>query len=565
MARRRSAALAATVAVLAVVALSLAIAAPPASAASPLTIRIINHSGVPDAQVFVLATADGPHAASIPVNGTGVPLTSAGIRQVSPGVNGTGGTYEFTTTDYRSGSFWLSYCSPVGNTPRPSPMTATQRFDQVELTYNGTADQSVWADLTAVSMWGLPIDLAFYNGGTRLTQYDRTNGSRDDIVGALSAAGVQSSAFRLAPNGQFLRVISPVILASAYPSMQPYVTSLAGKAIQVQGRFLRGGDPTTGPYSYAGTFEPDGSITLTGTISSPSGQTSGQPVRVQGNWLWDAVPGMPGFGIYMQNGPYSVGGAIPNGGALANDVYGAIYRDLVAGLAFGYWGGKYGNDSASFTMDPRTGAFQNARATPDPFSPAWNVYEAAITQHGSAYGVPFGDTFVTEAANPLVNGPTNVSVMEMTLRADGASCGAAANAQSVHSTGVYTVDDPSTEDIEVGKGLTILGGDDADDADTVVIDEDLSPSRSSAPVVEVPSDDPFSLVVGGLPASTRMRQEVFVNGGWAPVTVGVTTTYGLLRLPAIEAAESGRIPMRFVTRDGRDFHLVLRVVEAPAR
>ena len=32
---------------------------------------------------------------------------------------------------------------------------------QVELTYNGTGDQSVWADLTAVSMWGLPIDLAF--------------------------------------------------------------------------------------------------------------------------------------------------------------------------------------------------------------------------------------------------------------------------------------------------------------------------------------------------------------------------------------------------------------------
>ena len=62
-----------------------------------------------------------------------------------------------------------------------------------------------------------------------------------------------------------------------------------------------------------------------------------------------------------------------------------------------------------------------------------------------------------------------------------------------------------------------------------------------------------------------MRQEVFVNGGWAPVTVGVTTTGGLLRLPAIEATESGRIPMRFVTRDGRVFHVALSVVEEPAR
>lgn len=565
----------------------------PASADTPLTVRIVNDSGVPDAQVFVLATADGSHAASIPVNGTGVALTSPGITQVSPGRGGTGGTYDITVTDLVSGSFWLSYCSPVGNAPRPSPMTSAVRFDQVELTYNGTSDQSVWSDLTAVSMWGLPIDLAFYDGaGGRLSQYDRSNGSRDAIMATLTGAGVQAGATRLDDSGRFLRIVSPVILASAFPSLQGYVMSVAGTTIQVNGTYSKAGDPNTGPYRYSGTFEADGSITLSGTVTQNGGTGPGTAVRVQGEWLWGPAPGMPGFGVYMQNGPYSVNGAIPNGGALANDVYGAIYRDLVVGFAYGYWGGRYGTDSAAFTMDPRIGAYQLARTAPDPFAPAWNVYDQAITQHGSAYGMPFGDTFVPQSANPLVNGPTNVARMQMTLRADGATCGTgglsatpgsppvaptvpvtaeppvaeapapapAPSGLAVPATPVAAADEDPTS--ALGRGLLRLGADDAEDADEVRVDDRPARQRSEAPVVRVERGDEVALIVGDLPPSTRVRSQVRIGDRWMPLGSGRTGARGRLLLPAVEGTRPGDFAIRLLTPSGATRHLMLRIVRA---
>ncbi|MDO8309846.1 MAG: carbohydrate-binding protein, partial [Actinomycetota bacterium] len=402
------------------------LAASPAAAApgGPLVVRIVNGSGVPDADVFVLVTADGPFPASVPANGTSVRLTDAiaGMQRVSPpGPSGSGGAYEFTVggagQGFVAGSIWVSYGQPLDNTSRPSPVTSPVRFDQVELTYTQGPDPATWADLTAVAMWGIPMSLDFHAGDGLLPDLSRNNGLLSS-PGAGGLAQLAPDAVLRQPDGSFLRVLSPVVAPQAYPDLSGYVHSLAGRRLWVNGEFAREGDPATGPYAYSGVVQADGSIVLSGTVADGPGRVRpGLPVRVDGAWLTGPVAGMPGYGIYMQNGPYAVGGAIPASGGIVNDVYGAIYRDYATAFAYGYWGGRYGDDSAAFTRPPRTSAFAAARPAVEGFT-AWNVFAQVITGSSTAYAMPFGDTFVPDEANPLVPGARGVTRMDITLRPD---------------------------------------------------------------------------------------------------------------------------------------------------
>ena len=400
-------------------------AAPSASADSQgLTIRIVNSSGVPDSQVYVLVTADGPFTSSVPANGTSVRLTdaAAGMVMASPAVGGTGGSYDFTVgaggSGFAAGSLWVSYYAPLSNTARPSPVTSQVRFDQVELTYTASSRPATWADLTAVAMWGIPTNLDFFSRTTLLDQYSRSNGSLADLEAALEP--VAPHAFVHGSDGKFLRVLSPVVSPRSYPDMSAYVTSLAGQRLTVSGQYAKAGDPNTGRYSYSGVLDPSGNVILTGTVrdpAAPGGTRTGSSVRVDAAWLTGPVPSMPGYGVYMQNGPYAVDGAIPASGGIVNDVYGAIYRDYVTAFAYGYWGGRFGNDTADFTRPPRTSAFAAARSNADPF-PAWSAYAQAITSISTAYAMPFGDTFVPDSVNPLVPGIHDVTMMRVTLMSD---------------------------------------------------------------------------------------------------------------------------------------------------
>jgi hypothetical protein len=387
-------------------------------------VRIVNGSGVPDAEVFVLVTADGPFAASVPANGTSIRLTdaTAGMRRVSaPGPTGSGGAYEFTVggagKGFVAGSMWVSYGQPLDNTRRPSPVTSPVRFDQVELTYTQGPDPATWADLTAVAMWGIPMTLDFHAGDQLLPSLSRDNGLLS-TPGAAGLAQLAPNAVLRQPDGSFLRVLSPVVAPQAYPDLSEYVRSLAGRRLPVTGEFAREGDSATGPYTYSGVVQPDGSIELSGTIADGPGRVRpGLPVRVDGDWLTGSVADMPGYGIYMQNGPYAVGGVIPASGGIVNDVYGAVYRDYATAFAYGYWGGRYGDDSAAFTRPPRTSAFAAARLADEGFT-AWNVFAEVVTGSSTAYAMPFGDTFVPDGANPLVPGARGVTRMDITLRPD---------------------------------------------------------------------------------------------------------------------------------------------------
>jgi hypothetical protein len=158
----------------------------------------------------------------------------------------------------------------------------------------------------------------------------------------------------------------------------PYVNSVAGQALTISGTYVGRIAPTPSTYNYSGTFAQDGTITLSGTLVPPPNPAN-QPLKIDGVTLPDA--------IYSNNGPYTVGGKPAQ--VADNDVYAAIYRDVVTGFDFGFVGGKYGSDSAGwYGTTPYHPPYACAPNTADPF---YNQYALLIAANFGAYGFPFAD------------------------------------------------------------------------------------------------------------------------------------------------------------------------------
>ncbi|MDP3971331.1 MAG: hypothetical protein Q8P61_00270 [Candidatus Nanopelagicales bacterium] len=101
--------------------------------------------------------------------------------------------------------------------------------------------------------------------------------------------------------------------------------------------------------------------------------------------------------------------------AVLNDVYGWIYGDLVTAYSFGYWGGKYGNDSAQFSAKP---PFAAARIAPELFA-AWNIWQQAIWATSDSYGMSLGERFKAGGKkSPLIGIGSGAATMQVTLRGD---------------------------------------------------------------------------------------------------------------------------------------------------
>ena len=88
-------------------------------------------------------------------------------------------------------------------------------------------------------------------------------------------------------------------------------------------------------------------------------------------------------GRYLwNNSPYYVGGQLHSG----NDVYGAVYRDLVAGFALWILGSpSYGNDSGRFNVSAAPGPSEAAQ----PNAVNYNPWAAALWPLTDAYGFPY--------------------------------------------------------------------------------------------------------------------------------------------------------------------------------
>jgi hypothetical protein len=346
-----------------------------ASSAQALDVQIVNHSGRPADRVYVMlhggSSADGKLA-----NDTPRRLSSISGRR-------------FALSSISGGRIFFSYGRPVSAAEPPSSDT---RYDKVELTLPGVAN------LTAVDFFAIPFRLQTLNSsGAQLGELAYS--ARTNVIRRALMDAAAPSALVKTREGGFARILSPQLSPQSYPSFTRDIKSMAGRRVTISGAFY--GTPYQ-EFTYSGRFASDGSITLNGTITTPGGSTNpGKTVAVSG-------PSLP-YAIYTVNGPYTVDGQPASVGD--NNVYSVIYRDLLSGFAWGYMGGRYGNDSENWWGKP---PFAAARATPEPYA-TFNEYAAAIYRYSNAYGFSFSDT----GPKPVVVGLDQAATLRITIMGDG--------------------------------------------------------------------------------------------------------------------------------------------------
>ena len=189
---------------------------PTTSASTGLTITVVNNNpDFADDQVFVMAQAGGTELVADPQS-----LSSRN---------------SFTVASIRSGRVFVSLGEPLPPEGEPSPDTSPIRYDTVELTYPGVAN------LTAVDMFGIPLDLEVFDADGRPMGAKRwgcyTDVVRDTLSDSLTAAGGDPSrTVRTDRTGRFLRLVSPNIVSglhpSGYPRFDTYLASVAGATRQ---------------------------------------------------------------------------------------------------------------------------------------------------------------------------------------------------------------------------------------------------------------------------------------------------------------------------------------------
>jgi hypothetical protein len=330
-------------------------------AAADITVSVVNKSGKPAGDVYVMlsggSSSDGQLPNQVPVKLS--KLTSSRFKLASI-----------------SGRIYFSYGAPVNDA---EPPTWPTRYDKVELTYPGVTN------LTAVDFFGIPFKEQTFDAAGKPLGTLSWNATTNTVVNALLKIPGANGALVKNSDGQFVRILSPQLSPSSYPSMAKYIASLKGARLTEHGAFF--GNPFQ-RFDYSGVFGGAGSTTLSGSLTPITGPSKpGYPLTVAGSTLPPA--------IYTIDGPYMWGGKTHRVGD--NDVYAVIYRDLLAGFAWGYWGGKYGNDSASWQGKP---PFAAARKTPTSYA-TYNQYAAVVYKYSDAYGFSFSDTGPKPVQLPL--------------------------------------------------------------------------------------------------------------------------------------------------------------------
>jgi hypothetical protein len=345
-------------------------------ASAAISVQIVNQSGKPAGQVYVMlsggSSSDGQLSNEV--------ATKLGKLRRS----------QFTLSNF-SGRIYFSYGAPVTSA---EPPTWPTRYDKVELTYPGVAN------LTAVDFFGIPFKLLARNARGNALGTLAWSAPTDTIEKALLAIPGARRALVKARGGGFARILSPQLSPSSYPSLKQYVGSVRGIHLNVSGSFF--GNPFQ-TFAYSARFGGLGTTTLNGTITPRGGRRAGgAALGVAGSTLPAA--------IYTVDGPYTWGGATHR--VSDNDVYAVVYRDLIAGFAWGYWGGKYGNDSARWQNKPPFEAARLKRTKPR--YATYNEYAAVVYRYSNAYGFSFSDTGAKKVQLPL----TGAATLQITILPD---------------------------------------------------------------------------------------------------------------------------------------------------
>jgi hypothetical protein len=391
-----------------------------AAPAAAVNVQIVNSSGRPASSIYLLlekgSSSDGQ------------------LQEDTPKLLSEINESTFSLGAISGARLYFSYGAPVKDNEPPAAPT---RYDKIELTNPGVAD------LTAVDFFAIPFNMqSLDSGGATVGDAVGYRCYTSTIVQKLREVG---PAAEVTSGGQFVRFLSPQLAAEgSYPSLAPYIESMVGQTIEVNDTFAKEGEAAK-QLSYQGTFEPGGSITLTGTITTGGTPAPGLPLHIEGATLPQ--------GVYTGDGAFTVNGQPAD--VSQNNEYSVIYRDIVAGFGLGYWGGKYGNDSANWLHKPN---FAAARLSGSPF-PVYSLYASTIAEYSSAYGYSFSELGPDEVTVPL---EASVATLRVTIDPDQgpATPGCVGEATpATPSTGTTTGSSPgSSPGVSPGAGSHPGGG-----------------------------------------------------------------------------------------------------------
>ena len=459
-------------------------------AAGPVTFTIVNSTGLPDSAISVSVMADPSkvpnYITKAPVSGfagvnttslTTVPFISlpayssdkhSGAFVVQPGVE--------------AGVIYMSQGS-LGSSHPPSPVSSPNRYAMGEFTYTPTG--TLFEDLTLIDQVGFAMSSTLYSaavgnpkvpGSYRSTECFSTiaSGIANMVPAAMTTANADGSGgiIRYQADGSLAGLIG----AAKKPQLYLNATGHGAASAQTYVQYVQKIAPLHINDIHSNKKEQPGEFNYTATYSSKqtAGGTGNWTLSGQIDGVWDArlkkfvgyVPGPtmtiesaslygPGshggtaYAIYGEDGPFMLSGTgIPssyqtwgNGSQLVGSGYQdfakTLYRDFIAGFAYGYWGGgpgphssipapgnDTGSQTANFLTNPRISAYQNAGGPSA--SKSWNLYDALIRQDSTgdpttwskgegknkqtytnaipsgAYGTAYSDTFLDSKLSPAV-------------------------------------------------------------------------------------------------------------------------------------------------------------------
>lgn len=313
------------------------------------------------------------------------------------------GTYDLTHVE--SGRIYFSYGKAL-STDAPDGANSGDtdyytRFDKIELTYDSGSGGK--ANLTSVDFYAIPFSLETYltdNGTNKeicIGQFTLKKGSNGNALqtSILSVVGSGKTADAEVLSGKdIVRVLSPVKAPAAYASLDAYVDAVVSgfNAFDIKGTFY---GTSGGTYDFAAAVDST-NITLT--------QTGMSTIIVPISSLKSTASN--GSAIYTCNGPFTVGG---NPATVSdNNIYSAVYRDLVAGLNFGYLKTANGTDSSAWWSKT-------------PFSSASDYYNQYASEVNNGYPGAYGFPFSDRQKNVLLDLGGDVNKLGITVLADDAS------------------------------------------------------------------------------------------------------------------------------------------------
>lgn len=432
------------------------------TASAQVTIEIVNDSGQPDTNVFI--KAPGKYADSDPAH---IPITPTNLfvdisntnppnpdsvrlsdltpvsQRVSAISGRTNNVYAVQADYIASGSIYFTFGRPFSFTnglqPSPPPDSAGNafRYDYAELSISDTNAANNAVDVTYVDKFGIPLQMEWFNN-SNLVAGSYVYASTKTLVERFSDAGFGPAVFSLETNNiapgwsysgpdsytNFARILSPQKVSGTnasvapYPAITNYLNSLVGEsnAFWLNGASPQGGFYYVGYQASLGEVSGGWQVTLAQTTNLPAFNSI---TGVAYTNTITFVISNANASQYVYGAPVGPNFYSVNGVLVTTDTSGTypvetwMIGDVLSAINYGFWGGRYGTNSADWysIVEWTSFPFGSARQTVDGY---YNPYAALIYNNADPYSFAFSERITPD----VLLSPTNGDVIRITILPD---------------------------------------------------------------------------------------------------------------------------------------------------